>query len=507
MHRPTTKIAAAHGQWIQWICLFILLAGVSPVEGARVGDYVETHWSDQVARFWSFDDPAVRFAVMGTLLMGVCCGVLGSFLVVRKFALVGDTLAHAVCPGIALGFLWNVSKDPLAIFIGATLAGLLGTVVVHWIKATTHLKEDSALGMVLSGFYAIGICLFSMIQNLEVANKSGLDKFMFGQAAALAENDVKLMAYITLFSLGVIILFYKEFLVASFDSVFARAIGVPYLFFHYTMMVLLTFAVVVSLQATGLVLVSALLITPAATAYLLTDRMHHMLILAAFLGALSGLFGAFLSFLGNGLPTGPFMVVSASVLFALGFLFAPRHGWVPRWWRRRRRTARIQAENTLKAIYQVMERRDFSEDAIRVAELASRRNVSVAAIESELSALVSYNFVTRSAAQPDGQFVDDKTIAFTPSGWQRACEIVRNHRLWELYLTNAALYAVDHVHDDAEKIEHILGEDTVRKLERCLEHPENDPHGKRIPTTQNLHSYAPPGTGPEGRPTSHGGHT
>lgn len=470
------------------LLLFILFP--STADAARIGDYVETSWVEQVFRFWSFEDPAVRFAVAGTLLMGVCCGLLGSFIIVRKFALVGDTLAHAVCPGIALGFLWNASKDPVAIFVGATLAGLIGTVFVHWIKHTTHIKEDSALGMVLSGFYAIGICLYSMIQNnLDIANKSGLDKFMFGQAAALAENDIKLMGVVTVFSLLVIALFYKEFLVASFDGGFARAIGIPYLFFHYMLMVLLTFAVVVSLQATGLVLVSALLIIPAATAYLLTDRMHVMLLLAAGIGALSGLNGAFLSFLGNNLPTGPFMVVSAASLFALAFLFGPRHGWVPRWWRRKNQSVRIQAENTLKAVYQVMEAHDFAEDTILVADLANRRNVSIVDIERELAVLKRRDFVSVSNGSDVGQLLEDKRIALTPEGWMRACQIVRNHRLWELYLTNAALYSVDHVHDDAEKIEHILGEDTVRQLERRLDHPHKDPHGSLIPKQQDLERY------------------
>ncbi len=221
----------------------------------------------------------------------------------------GDALSHAVLPGVALGFLWNMSKDPVAIFIGATLAGLLGTAVVGAIKHTTKLKEDAALGLVLAAFFSVGICMVTMIQRLPTGNKSGVDKFLFGQAAALGAEDVKLMAIVTVLTLTVISLFYKQFLVTSFDAGFARVTGVPVQLFHHGLMLMLAFAVVIALQAVGVVLVSAMLITPAAAAYLLTDRLHRMLFLAAVFGMLSGAAGSFFSFLGPSLPTGPFMVL------------------------------------------------------------------------------------------------------------------------------------------------------------------------------------------------------
>jgi manganese/zinc/iron transport system permease protein len=171
---------------------------------------------------------------------------LGSFLVVRKMALVGDALSHAVLPGVALGFLWNMSKDPVAIFIGASAMGLLGTMAVGWITRTTKLKEDAALGMVLASFFAVGICMVTMIQRLPTGNKSGIDKFLFGQAAALSVNDVRLMGATTALTVLLIALFYKEFLVTSFDLVFARAIGLPVRLLQELMMLLLAFSVVVA---------------------------------------------------------------------------------------------------------------------------------------------------------------------------------------------------------------------------------------------------------------------
>ena len=196
-----------------------LLAGTTPaVTRARSAMSSKQASSSQAARFFTFSDPSLRYALIGSILLGISCGLLGSFIVVRKMALVGDTLSHAVLPGVALGFLWNMTKDPLAILIGASIAGLLGTMAVGWITRTTRLKEDAALGMVLATFFAVGICLVTMIQRLPTGNKSGIDKFLFGQAAALSAQDVALMGVIDrCSSSSSSSLFYKEFLVTSFD--------------------------------------------------------------------------------------------------------------------------------------------------------------------------------------------------------------------------------------------------------------------------------------------------
>ena len=459
------------------VLAFLLVLGVT-AQAAKIGDVMETSIGEQAARFFTFADPSVRYALLGSMLLGISCGLLGSFLVVRKMALVGDALSHAVLPGVALGFLWNMTKDPLAIFIGATIAGLAGTMLVGAITRTTKLKEDAALGLVLATFFAAGSCLVTMIQRLPTGNKSGIDKFLFGQAAALSAQDVMLMAATTVLTVALLWLFYKEFLVISFDPGFARATGFPVWVLQEVLMLLLAFSVVVALQAVGVVLVSAMLITPAAAAYLLTDRMHRMLMLSAFFGLLTGVLGSFLSFLGNNLPTGPFMVLGASAVFGLAFFFGPRHGVVPRWWRHRSRWQRIARENTLKAIYHVLEDRGFTVEGVTLDEIAARRSETTGEVRGQVVELVKNNLATFDAPR--------RSVHVTPEGWGRACAVVRNHRLWELYLTNAANYSADHVHEDAEKIEHVLGEDTVRELERRLEFPHLDPHGKPIPSLRDL---------------------
>lgn len=474
--------------------MFVLFAAATCVaHAAKIGELGETSVGEQLRRFLTLEDPVVRAAVLGSLLLGCACGLLGSFLLVRKLALAGDALAHAVLPGLALGFLWSMTKDPITMFIGAVAAGVLGTAGVTWIKATTHIKEDSALGLVLGAFYAVGIALITMIQGLPVGNKGGLDKFLFGQAAALAPSDLWLMGGVAVIAGLVVLLLYKELVTTSFDPGFARAAGMPVRLLQGLLMLLLAFAVVTGLQAVGAVLLSAMLITPAAAAYLLSDRMPRMLLLAAVFGVLAGLIGVFLSFLGSNYPTGPFMVVAASAVFVTAFLFAPRHGVVPRLWRRHSRRRRVRDENTLKAIYQLREAGGFAQEHVTVEELAARLQETPAEVRRRVQALQRAGF-----AQP---LNGDDRVFLHPEGWLRACAVVRNHRLWELYLTNSAHYAADHVHDDAEVIEHVLGEETVRHLERLLDFPAHDPHGKLIPSLTDLqrslsvHPERPPASG------------
>jgi ABC-type Mn2+/Zn2+ transport system permease subunit/Mn-dependent DtxR family transcriptional regulator len=462
--------ASLSRMWSLAIAAITLLLLPAAVNAARIGDIVESSAYDQAVRFFTFRDPSLRLALIGSLLLGVSCGMLGAFLVVRRMALLGDTLSHAVLPGVAVGFLWKMTKDPVWIFIGATCAGILGTLVIGWLVRTTKLKEDSALGIVLSVFFAIGICLMGVIQRLPGAGKSGIGSVFFGQAAALSGGDVSLMAGTTAATVLLLTLFYKEFLATSFDAVFARTIGMPVRLLHNLLMLLLTASVVVALQAVGAVLVSAMLIIPAATAYLLADRMHRMLLLSALLGMLAGALGAFVSFLGSNLPTGPCMVLAASSIFAVTFLFAPRHGVLARTWHRRERRRRVARENTLKAIYQVLEAGGFKRDSITLNELAERRRTSETGAQREVAALSRHGLAT-----------SDAELRLTTEGTRVARTVIRNHRLWELYLTERANFRTDHVHDDAEEIEHVLDEETVRMLEQRLDFPQRDPHGREIP--------------------------
>jgi manganese/zinc/iron transport system permease protein len=461
---------------IAWVCVLCTVALVGNADAARIGEIMEAGVWEQALRFLRLEDTTVRMALGGSVLLGITCGLLGAFLIVRRLALVGDVLSHAVLPGVAAGFLWNVSKDPVAIFVGATVAGLLGTAVVNWITHTTKLKEDTAMALVLAVFFGFGLVLMGIIQQLPDANKSGIDKTFFGQAAALSGSDVKFMGGVAAATILLLSVFYKELLVTSFDVVFARTIGIRVAWVHYAFMFLLSAAVVVALQAVGVVLVSAMLITPAATAYLLTNRMHKMVVLSAVIGVTAGATGAFLSFLGSNLPTGPCMVIAASSLFGAALLFSPLHGVVPRWARRAVRVRRARRENMLKAIYQIGESEAPQRDVVSTQEVATHRRSASTQVAQEVDVLAADGLVV---------FEQDRSkFRLTTEGRRQAETVVRNHRLWELYLTERANFRADHVHEDAEEIEHVLGEETVRLLERRLGYPERDPHGRTIPRPQ-----------------------
>lgn len=464
------------------LAVMILFWGIHSGYADQIGDLVESDWKTQFWRFLSLRDPAVRSALIGAATLGALCGALGSFIVVRRWALLGDTLSHAALPGVALGFLWNMKKDPWTIFIGATIAGIAGAVLSSAIKRTTKLKEDAALGMTLASFFALGIALISMTQHLPEADKSGLEQFLFGQAAAMNADDIQLIIITAVVVFGGLALFYKELLLTSFDPGFARSTGAPVQIAQYGLTLALSFSIVVSLQAVGVALVSALLITPASAAYLLTDRMKSMVWMSAVFGAFAGVIGAFGSFLQTKAPTGPYIVLGATLVFALAFFFGPKHGWVPRRWRRWTQSQKIRSENLLKAIYQTLERDEggVSDTGASWQHILDRKKIPQKKLWKEL------NLLKRSGLVTVGGRGGQEEVFFTPEGKRHAMEIVRNHRLWELYLTHSANFPADHVHDDAEKIEHLLGEEMVRRLEKLLNHATLDPHGRPIPSLEDL---------------------
>lgn len=478
------------GRCFPWFSIFFLLVCVfinQTLLGAQIQSPVDISLGDRALRFLQMRDYSVRIVAVGSILIGISCGMMGSFVVTRRLSLFGDTLSHAVLPGIAIGFLWVEAKDNLALLIGASMAGFLGVACITLLKKFSKVRQDSALGLVLSGFYAIGICILTRIQKMEFGNQAGLDTYLFGQVSSLSESDL----WGICISLALIVLFmtsnHRELLVSGFDLEFSKSMGLPSEAIQYAMWGLLAFCVISSLQVIGVILASALLIIPAASASLLAKRMSNYILISALLGAIAGFVGAFLSFLGQRIPTGPLIVMVATTFFLLILFLRPSQGIIVNWLQSRRQSRQIELENMLKAIYQVMEKQEFSEPAVRLEEVTRRRGVGNDSRAKEIESLIDSGYVSRSyeknkfAKLPHEQF-----ISLTPKGWENACRIVRNHRLWELYLTNEARYAADHVHEDAEKIEHVLGEETVRKIERLLSNPKKDPHGKLIPSVVDV---------------------
>jgi manganese/zinc/iron transport system permease protein len=273
-----------------------------------------------------FQDPNTQWILFGCMLLGLSSGVIGSFAYLRKQSLMGDALSHAALPGICIAFMLSGSKSIVLFLIGAAAAGIVATFGIGYITRNTRIKQDSALAIVLSVFFGFGIVLLTQIQHSGDGNQSGLDKFLFGQAASMILSDVIIMTGISVLLIGVCALLFKEFKLLSFDPGFARGLGYPVAFLDQLIMFLIVIAVVVGIQAVGVVLMSALLITPAVSARYWTEKLGIMVVLSGLFGAFSGLAGTFISASGNNLPTGPLTVLASTSLFVISVIAAPRRG-------------------------------------------------------------------------------------------------------------------------------------------------------------------------------------
>jgi len=252
--------------------------------------------------------------------------MLGSFAVLRKQSLLGDAISHAALPGIAIAFLITGAKNSNTLLIGALISGLIGTFWIRGIVKRTHLKSDTALGLILSLFFGFGMLLLTFIQKMPNANQAGLDKYLFGQAATLVESDVWLMCIITGISLLIVLLFWKEFKVLLFDADYTKSLGFNTPFLEVLITSLIVVSIVIGLQTVGVVLMSAMLLAPAAAARQWTNSLSVMLLLAAIFGAFSGVLGTAISASANNLSTGPVIVLVAATFVLFSFIFSPGRG-------------------------------------------------------------------------------------------------------------------------------------------------------------------------------------
>ncbi len=296
-------------------------------------------------------DYTLRTVALGAATLGIVSGSLGTYAVLRGQSLLGDAVSHAALPGIALAFLLTGSKAPLVLVVGAALAGWVGTLAVMGVVRRSRIPFDAALGIVLSVFFGFGLVLLVVIQRLPAGNQAGLDKFLFGQAAALVTRDVVVMGALGAAALVVTLAFWKEFKLLAFDTAFGATLGLPMRRLDVALTTLIVIAIVIGLQTVGVVLMSAMLIAPAAAARQWTDRLGVMMGLAAFFGALAGVSGAVLSASTAHLPTGPTIVLCASVLVVVSLAFAPRRGLVAAWLRARRNRTNLREIGVLEDLY------------------------------------------------------------------------------------------------------------------------------------------------------------
>jgi len=284
--------------------------------------------------FGLFTDYTLRTVALGTALLGIVSGALGAFALLRKQSLMGDAISHAALPGVVLAFMLTGLKGPAVLMAGAAIAGVLGVLVVVLLTRTTRIKQDSALGIILAVFFGFGLMLLTFLQNDPDARQAGLNHFLFGQAATLLSGDVLVMAVFGGGALALMLVFWKELKLLSFDRDFGASLGLPMQRLEILITFLLVVAIVIGLQAVGVVLMSAMVVAPAAAARQWTDRLGVMVALAACFGALAGVAGTLLSTTTAGLSTGPTIVLCISAIAAFSLLFAPQRGMVWAWRRR-----------------------------------------------------------------------------------------------------------------------------------------------------------------------------
>jgi len=319
-------------------------------------------------------------------------------------------MSHAALPGVVLAFMITGSKTPIVLLLGAAIAGILGTLFMIAITRHTRIKEDSALGIILSVFFGFGLMLLTFLQRNPDARQAGLNNFLFGQAATLLERDVVTMAIFGGGALILMALFWKELKLLSFDVDFGASLGFSMRLLDILLTSLLVVAIVIGLQAVGVVLMSAMIVAPAAAARQWTDRLSVMVGLAGLFGAIAGVSGAMISSMGSGLSTGPLVVLSISVIVLISFLFAPNRGLVWNWLRQRKSHQNLRVRAVLSNLYRLAEQHDDLEHAHETAVLRTM-SFGKGGTRNSLTVLQQLGWVKK---------VDEDRWVLTPAGAEEA---------------------------------------------------------------------------------------
>lgn len=434
---------------------------------------------EQVWRVVSLQDYNTRVVIAGTALLGLAAGLVGCFTLLRRRALIGDALAHATLPGIALAFLvvsaaGGNGKSLDVLLLGATLSGLLGIITILLIRRASRLKEDAALGIVLSVFFGGGMALLGIVQQTDTGHAAGLESFIYGKTATMVAGDAWLIGIASVACVSVCVALLKELKLLCFDEAFTGSLGFRVVTLDAMLMAVVVVVTIIGLQAVGLVLVIALLVIPAASARFWTDRLVPMMILSSAFGMVGCLIGAMASALLPRLPSGAMIVLTTSLGFGVSFFVGKRRGVLIRWFRRHRLNRSIDRQHLLREIYEMFESRP---DRISVTwgELLPARTWSPWRLRQSLQHAISDGLVISN--------IGGHEFALTQNGRDESRRLTRRHRLWELYLIHFAEIAPQRVDRDADAIEHVLDPETVAELETLLDaelgrdRMPGDPHG------------------------------
>ncbi|HES57860.1 MAG TPA: metal ABC transporter permease [Firmicutes bacterium] len=340
-------------------------------------------------------DYTLRTVAAGSAVLGLAAGVLGSFALLRRQSLLGDAVSHAALPGIVLAFLLTQSKSPLALALGAALAGWLATMLILAVVNNTRIKLDAAMGTMLAVFFGIGMVLLTVVQRLPDAGQAGLSTYLFGSASTMLRSDLVTVSVMAGAAVLLVLLCWKEIKLHTFNPEFAASAGFHNRLIDFGVATLIVVSIVAGLQLVGVVLMSALLVAPAAAARQWTNRLPVMVALAGGFGALSGIIGAVLSSLGAGIPAGPAIVLVATALVTLSLLFAPERGIAWAWLRHRRQHREVQVQAVLAGMLRLVE---TDEDPYRPHDIAALDAVGVHSAELTIRRLETAGLVKRAGS-------------------------------------------------------------------------------------------------------------
>lgn len=407
---------------------------------------------------------AIR-ALIASSMVGIMCGIIGAFIVLRNMSLIGDALSHAILPGIVVAFLL-VGYSTLGFFIGSVIAGLIAAVGITWIQHNVKTKNDAAIGIVFTSMFSLGVMGISYISNRPGGGVHlDLKDFLFGTVLGISNEDIYLTAATMIFTLVSIIILYRHLFITTFQPVIAETMGISVKFIHYFLMLLLSFAVVSSLRTVGVILVVAMLITPASTALLLSNKLKNVIILSGIFGLLSAVLGLLLAILLNTTP-GPAMCIMATIIYFLAAIFAPEKGMLSKYLSKENQKKKIEQEDVIKLAV-----KQTTGSKITLALLEEKLKLSSSRLKSHLTILNQEGLIR----------LDGSAFTLTIKGQENAESLVRAHRLWETYLVNKTGLEEGQIHPDAERLEHLLPEAMVDEVDEALGFPQNDPHGSPIP--------------------------
>lgn len=419
-----------------------------------------------------FLDPVLRGPTVGSMLMCFSASVVGVIVVLRKQSLLGEAISHTAYPGVILaaalgGFLgFNGGDNPFLatlVIVLAFFTGLLGVFSITFLEQTFRIRPDSALCFVLATFFGVGLTLASQIQFSYTSLYKQSLTYLYGQAATLRDFHIFLYGGLALFVILIVVIFFKEIEVISFDRSYAKSVGIPVRALETFLFSLIVFAVVIGIRSVGVVLMSGMLIAPAAAARQFTPKLQTVFVISGLIGLVSGFFGNYFSVQFN-IATGPSIILVASALCISSLFFAPERGVFFRVFRAAKFRFRCLEENLLKAIWR-------KDQPISFESMRKVHKGSTLYLQLILWRLRRNGWIVR----------EGKGWKLTSQGSRWAEKIIRLHRLWEVYLADFLGVGVEKVHKNAEEMEHIITPHLEKELTLLLDNPTKDPHDSPIP--------------------------